>query len=75
MKDAMRMVAVGLALGVAGAVAAQRLLESVAFGIRPGDASFVSVASCLLVVASLAAAYIPALRAASVDPMQTLRSE
>jgi len=75
MKDAMRMVVVGLVLGVAGAVGVQRLLESISFGIRPGDPIFVIIACCLMVAASLAAAYIPALRAASVDPMQTLRNE
>jgi ABC-type lipoprotein release transport system permease subunit len=71
----MRMVAVGLVLGAAGAWAAQRLLESIAFGIRPGEPIFVVVACFVMVLASLVAAYIPAIRAASVDPMWTLRGE
>lgn len=74
-KDAMRMVAVGLVLGVASAMTAERLLESIAFGVRSGDPSFVILACFVMVVASLVAAYVPAVRAASVDPMRTLRSE
>jgi predicted permease len=74
-RDAMRMVTLGLVLGVAGAMASQRLLGSIAFGIRPGDPFFVTLACLVMVAASLAAAYIPASRAASVDPMRTLRSE
>ena len=75
LRDAMRMVVFGLVIGVSGGVAAQRLLKTIAFGIQPGDPIFVTVACCVMLLASLAAAYIPALRAASVDPMQTLRSE
>ena len=74
-KDALRMVALGLLLGVAGAIAAQRLLGSIAFGVRPGDPIFVILACLVMIAASLAAAYIPASRAASVDPMGTLRSD
>jgi len=75
MKDAMRMVAVGLVLGVAGALAVQRLLGSIAFGIQPKSPSFTIAACCVMAAAGLAASYIPAWRAATVDPMQTLRSE
>ena len=75
LRDAMRMVLAGLLLGLAGAIAVQRLLESITFGIRPGNPIFLAVACSVTAIASLAAAYIPALRAASVDPMQTLRSE
>ena len=62
-------------LGVAGAAAAARLLESMAFGVRPGDPIFLMIACGVMVMTSLAAAYVPAGRAASVDPMQALRSE
>jgi ABC-type antimicrobial peptide transport system permease subunit len=75
LKDAMKTVAVGLALGVAGAAAVQRLLGSIAFGIRPGDPMFTALACGVMIVASLAAAYLPALRAALMDPTQTLRNE
>jgi len=75
LQDALRMLWIGLIFGLAGAVAVQRLLQSATFGIRSSDPIFIIVACSVMAVASLAAAFIPALRAASVDPMQTLRSE
>jgi len=73
--QAARLVMLGLILGLAGAAVAQRLLDSNLFGIRPGDPVFLMVAGGLMVIAGLAAAYLPAARAASVDPIQALRSE
>jgi len=75
LREAMQLVAVGLILGLAGAAGTQRLLASIVFGVRPGDPIFLTVACGVMVITSLAAAYIPAVRAASVDPMQALRSE
>jgi ABC-type antimicrobial peptide transport system permease subunit len=75
LREAMQLVGLGLTLGLAGAVAAQRLLGSMLFGVRPGDPIFVTVACFVVVITSLAAAYVPAARAASVDPMQSLRTE
>lgn len=75
LRDAMRLVALGLVLGVAGSIGAQRLLASITFGVRSGDPLFVVVACSAMIVVGLAAAYLPARRAASVDPMQALRTE
>jgi len=72
---AMRLVAAGLVLGCAGATLVSRLLAAVVFGIRPGDPMIIASACSMMVITGLAAAYQPASRAASVDPMQTLRSE
>jgi putative ABC transport system permease protein len=67
--------AVGIALGLAGAVFLTRMLETFVFGVSTSDMkTFVAVAGSLLIVAVLASA-IPALRAATVDPVQTLRAE
>jgi putative ABC transport system permease protein len=74
-REAMRLVAAGLVLGIAGAAGAARLLESVAFGMPVDQAAIVAGASGLMILTSIAAAYVPAARAARVDPMQTLRSE
>ncbi len=73
--DAGRLVAAGLILGSAGAFGAARLLENMVYGVRPGDPLIVAGACCLMVITSLAAAYVPAARAVSVDPTQALRSE
>ena len=75
LRQAGRLVVVGLVLGLACAVGAQRLLEGIVFGVRAGDPVFLLSAGAVIVIAGLAAAYLPALRAAAVDPMQALRSE
>jgi putative ABC transport system permease protein len=64
-----------VAIGLAGAFLIARSLTTLLFDIRPGDPlTFVSTAVLLLGVAALAS-FIPALRAARVDPMVALRRE
>jgi predicted permease len=65
----------GIAAGLPLAVASTRLLRSVLFGVRPGDPLVYAAAIAGIVVVSLAASLLPALRAASVDPMRALRDE
>ena len=70
-----RLVLIGLAIGVGVSLAATRLLRSQLFGVQPADPlSYVGVAMVLSLVA-FAACYIPARRAASVDPLVALRQE
>jgi putative ABC transport system permease protein len=65
----------GVLIGSAGAFFVNKLLESLLFEVRPEDPSaFVSVAALLTVVA-LVACYIPARRAAGIDPLVALRHE
>jgi predicted permease len=72
---AFRLLIVGLVLGAVGSVAASRLLRSLLYGIS-GLGWGVGVLPLLVLAISVAlAAYIPARRAASVDPMQALRAE
>ncbi len=67
--------AFGLGLGLLGAFALTRLMRALLYGISPTDpATFVGVSALLLVIA-LVATYLPARRAARVDPVQALRSE
>ncbi|HXM21915.1 MAG TPA: ABC transporter permease [Terriglobales bacterium] len=69
------MTGLGLLVGILGAVALTRLLSGLLYGVRPIDPlTFVAV-SLLLGVVSLLASYIPAWRAARVDPMVALRCE
>ena len=65
----------GCALGLAGAALAGRLLRSFLFGVHAVDAVTFTAVPLLMIVLALAAAWIPARRAASVDPIQTLRME
>jgi len=65
----------GVAIGLLGAAAATRLLQSWLYGVTPFDAAtFVASGGALLVIA-LAAAYWPARRAARVDPLIALRTD
>jgi ABC-type antimicrobial peptide transport system permease subunit len=65
----------GIVIGLAAAFAASRLIASVLYGISPRDpAVFVSMAVLLLTVA-LIACWIPARRAARLDPTAALRAE
>lgn len=73
--DTARMAAIGLAIGIVLALAATRLETSMLFGVRPIDAVSLIGAVLILVIAISLAAWLPARRAASIDPMQALRTE
>jgi putative ABC transport system permease protein len=75
LKQGMVLVAVGLVLGVAGSVAAVRVLQTLLFETDLYDPLTFAMVPVLLTLASLAACYVPARRAAVVDPMVTLRTE
>jgi len=66
---------VGIALGLATAAAFSRLMSSLLFGVTRFDPATYGITATVLLVAAMAATYIPARRAASVDPMDTLRGE
>jgi putative ABC transport system permease protein len=67
--------AAGLALGLAGAIAGTRLLTSVLFRVKPNDPPTYFAVAVLLGFVTLLAGYIPARRAAGVDPVTALRQE
>ena len=75
LRDTAKMVGIGLVLGVVLAVTATRYESSVLFGVRPLDPLSIAVAIAVLSFAIAVAAWLPARRAASVDPMQALRTE
>jgi putative ABC transport system permease protein len=75
LRDGLAMTAVGVAMGLAGAWAAARVLETLLFGVRPTDGVAFACGSGVLVLAVLLACYIPARRATRVDPLVALRHE
>jgi putative ABC transport system permease protein len=73
--DGLRLVGLGIGIGLAAAFGLTRLMSSLLFGVTPTDpATFLGVA-LLLAAAALLACWIPARRASRVDPMVVLRSE
>jgi predicted permease len=74
-RDGMLPVAVGAAAGVALAFASARLVSSLLFEVSPYDPLLATGAVCVLLAVGATASLIPARRAASIEPMQALRSE
>jgi putative ABC transport system permease protein len=75
LQEALRTVAIGLFAGVIGAALAVRTLASLLYGVRPENTTIFSLCTAILLFAALAASWFPARRAATVDPMQALRTE
>ena len=75
MRRAIALTAAGLALGLTLAIAAARWLTTLLFGVKTADPVTMVVAVVLLAGASVAASFVPARRAARVDPAMALRSE
>ena len=73
--ETVRVVAIGIALGIAIALSAARLIQSLLFGVTPTDSSALAGAVTLLTAVALLAAFLPAWRASRVDPMTALRHE
>jgi putative ABC transport system permease protein len=75
LRNGLWMTATGLALGFAGALGLTRLLATLLFGIGAYDPLTMAAVAAILGCVGLSASYLPARRAASVDPAVTLRNE
>jgi predicted permease len=73
--EGLRLVAIGVVLGLAGGAVATRLMESMLYGVSRLDASTWVLAVLVMTVAALAAGLIPARRAARVDPLIAMQTE
>ena len=66
---------VGLGAGLAGALAAGRLISALLFGVTPADPATLASVACALAGAAACATYVPARRAAGVDPSEAFKAE
>jgi macrolide transport system ATP-binding/permease protein len=73
--EAARLVGAGTVLGIGGSIAAATFLRGLFYGVRAWDAPTLTIVVAVLIVAALLASYIPARRAAAVNPVEALRSE
>jgi len=71
----LRLAAAGIVLGLIGAIPLTRILRSLLFGVAPTDPLTFAAVPVLLVSAALLACFLPARRAAKIDPMEALRYE
>jgi ABC-type antimicrobial peptide transport system permease subunit len=75
LKEASWLVAIGITAGLLCSLAATGLMRKLLFGISPWDVPTLATVAAALAVAALAASYLPARRAASVNPVEALRAE
>ena len=75
LRSALLLAGAGIALGLAASLWLTRFLESLLYGIKPLDLATFIGAILVLLACALLAGWLPARRAASIDPMQTLRAE
>jgi len=73
--DACRPIVLGMGLGLAGAYWTERYLQSFMYGVQPRDPAIYAGVIAILLTTALVAAWIPAQRAAGLDPAEVLRAQ
>ncbi|MGH9623359.1 MAG: FtsX-like permease family protein [Bryobacteraceae bacterium] len=73
--ETLRLVAIGLLIGIPAGIAASRLITSELYGVKPDDLLTIAIPAAVMAAIALLAAWLPARRASRVDPMAALRHE
>jgi ABC-type antimicrobial peptide transport system permease subunit len=71
----MKVVGIGVLIGLAGAYASTKILSTMLFGVKPVDPIIFGAMSAMMIGTGILASYLPARRASTVDPMEALRSD
>ena len=74
-RQSMIPIGIGAAIGIVGSLASGRLLQQLLYQVQPGDPQVIAIIVALLILIGLLASWLPARRAASIDPMIALRDE
>ena len=75
MKQGLQVTALGVTLGLAGALAVNRLIASLLFGVQPTDTVTIASVVATITAVAVVASWLPAWRASRVDPNVVLRDE
>jgi putative ABC transport system permease protein len=75
LREGFLVVLIGLAIGVGATYGATRLIANQLFGVTPMDPATIAVVALVLIIVAFLACYIPAKRAAKLDPLSALRIE
>jgi ABC-type antimicrobial peptide transport system permease subunit len=75
LKQGLGVTAMGVAIGLAGALAVNRLIGSLLFGVQPTDAATIAFVIATITAVAVVASWLPAWRASRVDPNVALRDE
>jgi putative ABC transport system permease protein len=75
MRETMLLVIIGVIIGLSASLGATRFIASRLYGLTPNDPLTIALASLLLLTVAALAGYLPARRAARVDPMVALRHD
>jgi ABC-type antimicrobial peptide transport system permease subunit len=75
LREASRLVAIGIVIGICAALGMGRAIAGMLYGLKSWDPVTLMSSAALLIVVAIAASWIPARRAAGVDPMRALRHE
>jgi ABC-type antimicrobial peptide transport system permease subunit len=75
MKQGLQVTALGVTIGLAGALAVNRLIASLLFGVQPTDTVTIAFVIATITAAAVVASWLPAWRASRLDPNVVLRDE